>query len=146
MRTFEDLEIGHEFELGSYTVTEEEILEFGRRYDPQPFHTDPEAAGDSVFGGLIASGWLTAAIFMRLYYETVLADADGRGSPGVEDLRWRAPVRPGDTLSGTIRVEDKAPSATTPGRGTVVLASELRNQDGTTVLTLRARGLFGMRG
>src|SRR5207237_1348817 len=83
---------------GTVTLTDKEILEFGRRYDPQPFHVDPEAARESVFGGLIASGWLTGSLFMRLFTTGVLNKYSSLGSPGLEELRWLRPVRPGDVL------------------------------------------------
>jgi acyl dehydratase len=142
---FEDFEPGQVYELGSRTVTEAEILEFARQFDPQPFHLDPEAAKESVFGGLIASGWHTGAIWMRLYVDAMLGDAASRGSPGVEELRWLAPVRPGDTLTGSLTVLDVTPSATRPDRGTVRIRGELTNQDGVTVLRMTSRGHFGRR-
>jgi len=142
---FEDFEPGQVYELGSRTVTEAEILEFARQFDPQPFHVDPEAAKESVFGGLIASGWHTGAIWMRLYVDAMLGGATSRGSPGVEELRWLAPVRPGDTLTGSLTVLDVTPSATRPDRGTVRIRGELTNQDGVTVLRMTSRGHFGRR-
>jgi acyl dehydratase len=142
---FEDIVEGTEFELGSTTVTREEILEFAVRFDPQPFHVDEEAAKESMFGGLIASGWHTAAIWMRLYVDTVLANTASLGSPGVEELRWLKPVRPGDTLTGRARILWTKPSERDPRRGTVFTESELSNQDGEIVMRLRARGLFGRR-
>lgn len=144
--TFEDFEPGQVYELGSRTVTEAEILEFARQFDPQPFHLDPEAAKESVFGGLIASGWHTGAIWMRLYVDAMLGGAASRGSPGVEELRWLAPVRPGDTLTGSLTVLDVTPSATRPDRGTVRIRGELTNQDGVTVMRMTSRGHFGRRG
>ena len=145
MRTFEDFPPGSVFELGSYTVERDELLDFARRYDPQPIHIDEEAAANGPFKGLIASGWHTGSIFMRLFVEGILNDTDGRGSPGVEELRWRHPVRPGDTLTGTVTVAEAYPSERDPTRGTIVTSSELRNQDGVVVMTLRARGLYGRR-
>ena len=111
---FEDFEEGQVYELGEKTLTKEEIVAFAREYDPQPFHVDEEAAKGSAFGGLIASGWHTAAIFMRLYADAVLSRAESMGSPGVEELRWLKPVRPGDTLSARLTVLDAAPSASRP--------------------------------
>lgn len=142
---WEDFTPGRVFELGSVTVSEDEILDFGRRFDPQPFHTDPEAAAESPFGGLIASGWHTGSLWMRLYVDAVLADSDSRGSPGVEEVRWRAPVRPGDTLSGRVEVVDAQPSSKDPTRGTVFTESSMTNQDGVVVMTFKGRGHFGRR-
>jgi acyl dehydratase len=139
VRYWEDFAVGHEAVYGSHTITEEEILAFAREYDPQPFHVDPEAAAASPFGGLIASGWQTAAIYMSLYVRAQMLDTAGLGSPGVEELRWLAPVRPGDTLTARSRVVDAWPSESDPGRGTMVGENELVNQDGVVVLRFRAR-------
>ena len=142
---FEDFAVGRVFDLGEKTLTKEEILAFATEYDPQPFHVDEEAAERSAFGGLIASGWHTAAVFMRLYADAVLSRAASMGSPGVEELRWLKPVRPGDTLSAAITVLDAVPSTRTPGRGTVYFVAEVRNGRGERVMTMKARGLFGLR-
>ena len=139
MRFWEDFEVGDEAVHGSHTITEEEIVAFAREYDPQPFHLDPAAAAASPFGGLIASGWHTAAIYMGLYVRNAMDDTAGMGSPGVEELRWLAPVRPGDTLTARSRVVDAWPSESDPGRGTMVGENELVNQDGVVVLRFRAR-------
>jgi acyl dehydratase len=142
--TFEDFAAGQVYELGSRTVTEGEMVDFARQWDPQPFHVDPEAAKESVFGGLIASGWQTGAIWMRMYVDTMLGSA-ARGSPGIEELRWLAPVRPGDTLSGRLTVLEATPSATRPDRGTIRIRGEMVNQDGVTVMAMTSRGHFGRR-
>lgn len=143
---FEDLEPGRVHELGSVVVTEDEILDFARRWDPQAFHVDPEAAKESVFGGLIASGWHTGAMWMRLYVDSLLDGAASMGSPGVEELRWLAPVRPGDTLSGRLTVLETTPSARRrQDRGTVRIRGEMVNQDGVTVMSMVSRGHFGLR-
>ena len=141
---FEDFAAGQVYELGSRTVTEDEIVDFARQWDPQPFHVDAEAAKQSVFGGLIASGWQTGAIWMRMYVDAVLGSA-ARGSPGIEELRWLAPVRPGDTLSGRLTVLEATPSATKPDRGTIRIRGEMVNQDGVTVMAMTSRGHFGRR-
>jgi len=141
---FEDIEPGGVYELGTRTVTESEIVAFAREWDPQPFHTDPEAAKGSVFGGLIASGWHTGSMWMRMYVDTMLGSA-ARGSPGIEELRWLAPVRPGDTLSGRLTVLEARPSATKPDRGTIRIRGEMVNQDGVTVMSMTSRGHFGRR-
>ncbi len=142
---FEDFTPGRVFELGSVTVTAEAIIDFATQFDPQPFHVDPVAAADSSFGGLIASGWHTGSLWMRLYADALLLDADSRGSPGVEEVRWRAPVRPGDTLTGTTTVVDAQPSSKDPSRGTVFTESSMINQDGVVVMTMKGRGTFGRR-
>ncbi len=144
-RYFEDFEIGAVFELGSVTVDAADIVEFAERYDPQPFHVDPDAAAASPFGGLIASGWHTCAMFMRLFADGILLDSSSQGASGMEELRWLAPVRPGDTLSGRFTIVDANPSSTRPGRGTVHFLSEMLNQDGVIVLSMRGRGQFGTR-
>jgi acyl dehydratase len=141
---FEDIEPGEVYELGTRTVTESEIVAFAREWDPQPFHTDPEAAKGSVFGGLIASGWHTGSMWMRMYVDTMLGSA-ARGSPGIEELRWLAPVRPDDTLSGRLTVLEATPSATRPDRGTIRIRGEMVNQDGVTVMSMTSRGHFGRR-
>lgn len=142
---FEDFRPGQTVELGNRTVTEEEIVAFARQWDPQPFHTDAEAARDSVFGGLIASGWHTGAMWMRLYVDSLLGSSASQGSPGVEELRWLAPVRPGDTLTGRLEVLEAVPSARRPDRGTVRIRAEMVNQDGVTVMSMTSRGHFGRR-
>jgi acyl dehydratase len=142
---FEDFRPGQTVELGSRTVTEEEIVAFARQWDPQPFHTDAEAARDSVFGGLIASGWHTGAMWMRLYVDSLLGGSASQGSTGVEELRWLAPVRPGDTLTGSLEVLEAVPSERRPDRGTVRIRAEMVNQDGVTVMSMTSRGHFGRR-
>ena len=145
MRYWEDFEVGDATAFGPVTVTEDEIVEFARRYDPQPFHVDAEAAKQSPYGGLIASGWHTAALYMSMFVRGVLLDAASLGSPGVEEIRWLAPVRPGDTLSGRSTITDLRESSTDPRRGTVVTTNEVLNQDGTVVLRMKARGFFARR-
>ena len=145
MRYFEDFRPGDVTELEPVTVSAEEIVEFASRYDPQPFHVDPEAAKASAFGGLVASGWHTVALFMGSFVRTVLLDSASMGSPGVEEIRWLAPVRPGDTLHPRATVEDARASATRTGRGTIFTLCEVFNQHGTLVMTLKARSFFGRR-
>ena len=142
---FEDLHEGQIIALGSHTMTSDEIVAFARQFDPQPFHIDPEAAAASTFGGLIASGWHTASVFMRLYVDAVLADAASMGSPGIEQLRWLHPVRPGDELTGAFVVTSTRRSSKRADRGTVFFRGEMTNQDGVVVLSMSGRGLFGRR-
>jgi acyl dehydratase len=145
MRYWEDFRIGDTTEVGPVTVSEAEIVEFATRYDPQPFHVDPIAAAQTPYGGLIASGWHTTALFMGMFVRAVLLDSASLGSPGVEEIRWTAPVRPGDTLSGRTTITDVQPSSTNPKRGTVFTTNEVFNQDGVLVLTMKARGFFARR-
>lgn len=142
-RYFDDFVVGETIELGSVVVTEQEILDFARRFDPQTFHTDPVAARESPFGGLIASGWHTCSLYMRLLYDGMLADAASQGSTGMEELRWLVPVRPGDTLTARYHVLDAQRSSTKPHRGTVTFRAELVNQHGDEVLRMVGRGLYG---
>ncbi len=142
---FEDFTEGLVFELGSVEVTEAAILEFAEQFDPQPFHVDLEAAAASPYGGLIASGWHTCALYMRLLCDGLLADSSSQGASGVEELRWLAPVRPGDTLHGRYTVITAKRSETKPNRGTVTFLAELSNQDEVAVLSMVGRGLFGTR-
>jgi acyl dehydratase len=141
---FEDFTEGHIFELGQTRVDEHEMLQFARRYDPQPFHVDPVAAVDTPFGGVIASGWFTAALFMRLYVDAVLADSTSQGSPGGDELRWLSPVRAGDVLSGRLTVVETRPSTKHPDRGSAILRGELY-RGGEAVFRTTFRGLFGRR-
>jgi acyl dehydratase len=145
MRYWEDFHVGDVAELGPVTVTEDEIVEFATRFDPQPFHVDPGAARESPFGGLIASGWHTAAIYMGMFVRGVLEGTASLGSPGVEELRWLAPVRPGDTLRGRTTITDVQPSSTTPGRGTIFGEHAVINQDGVVVMRFRSRGFIARR-
>jgi acyl dehydratase len=144
--TFDDFEPGQIYELGTKTVTEDEIIDFARQFDPQPFHVDPEAAKESDFRGLIASGWHTGAMWMRLYVDSLLGGASGQGSSGIEELRWLVPVRPGDTLSARLTVLEVTVSERHPDRGTVRLRGEMVNQAGATVMSMVSRGRFARRG
>lgn len=146
MRYWEDFEAGQVYELGPHTVTAEEIVEFARQFDPQPFHLDEEAAARGPFGGLIASGWHTAALFMRMYVEELINETVSMGSPGIEELRWLVPVRPGDELRGRVTILEATASATRPDRGTIRARMEMLNQRDEVVLTMVARGFLGRRG
>ena len=136
VRYFEDYRVGESAEFGSYEVTEQEILEYARRFDPQPFHVDPEAAKRSMFGGLIASGWHTGAMMMRMYCEHGHAGEPILASPGFDDLKWLKPVRPGDQLSVRQTVKEIVPSKSRPDRGLVKFDSTVLNQAGEAVMTV----------
>lgn len=139
---FEDYEPGSVHEFGSIRVDEEEVLAFGRRFDPQVFHTDPEAAERTEYGGLIASGWHTAGLMMRLYSDHYLSKVATLVSPGVDNLRWLRPVRPGDELSLRVTVAEARRSRSKPDRGLVRSDVEVLNQRGEVVMTLSALNFF----
>lgn len=141
-RWFEDYEPGSVHEFGSIRVEEEEVLAFGRRFDPQVFHTDIEAAKATEYGGLIASGWHTAALMMRLYSDHYLSKVATLVSPGVDELRWLLPVRPGDELSLRVTVAEARRSRSKPDRGIVRSAIEVLNQRGERVMTCTAMNFF----
>ncbi|MBI1180867.1 MAG: dehydratase [Alphaproteobacteria bacterium] len=142
---FEDFSEGQEIELGSVTVDRDEVLEFARRYDPQPFHVDEAAARASIYGGLIASGWHTGAMMMRLLCDGLFLRAAGMGSPGLDQLRWIRPVRPGDTLTLHGRVLTAKASRSKPDRGAVDISYKAFNQDGELAMTFQAVTLFARR-
>jgi acyl dehydratase len=145
MRYFEDFHVGDSFELGPLTVTEEEIIAFAKQYDPQYFHIDPERAKDSIFGGLVASGWHTTALFMRMFVDDVLSKIDSIGSPGVDEVRWLQPVRPNDTLHGRFTVIDARVSKSRPRMGILRSTCEIFNQRGELLMTLKGVHLVGRR-
>lgn len=136
-RYFEDYDEGESFEFGNITVSEEEIIAFAMQFDPQPFHIDPQAAKESLYGGIIASGWHTGSLFMRSLVENFISDAS-LGSPGVDNMRWPAPVRAGDVLTAKVTVVSKRRSRSKPDRGILVSRSELFNQDKRLVMELTA--------
>jgi acyl dehydratase len=142
---FEDFAVGQIREVGSRVVDATEVVAFATAYDPQPFHIDAEAAKASPFGGLIASGWHTAAMVMRLMCDGYLLDAAGTASPGVDELRWLAPVRPGDTLTARAEVLEVTPSRSKPDRGMVRSLWTASNQDGVLVFSVKGIGIFMRR-
>jgi acyl dehydratase len=144
-RYFEDYPPGAVFEGGAIAVTEAEILEFAGKYDPQPMHTDPEAAARGYFGGLIASGWHTAAMMMRLFAAHFLSSASSLASPGIDELRWVRPVRPGDVLRVRVTVTKARRSRSKPEQGVVHSFAEVLNQSGEVVMTLKPISLLRCR-
>ncbi|MEA2625884.1 MAG: hypothetical protein QOD06_1929, partial [Candidatus Binatota bacterium] len=144
-RYLEDFAVGETIDLGSKTVSRDEILRFAREFDPQPFHVDEEAARSTIYGGLIASGWHTVSIFMRLLVDGMLKGSASMGSPGVDEVRWLVPVRPGDTLTARAVVLDVVPSRSKPDRGHIRTTYEAYNQKGEKVMTMTGRGIFGRR-
>ena len=145
MRYWEDIKQGEVFELGSRTMDKERMIAFAREFDPQPFHTDEKAAEASIWGGLIASGWLTGSTLMRLLYDGFLKDTASLGSPGIDELRWLKPVRPGDTLTARLTVIEATASRSRPDRGIVRTRMELMNQDGEVVMTVTGVNFISRR-
>jgi acyl dehydratase len=144
-RHFEDYPPGAVVQYGPIAVDEAAVIEFGRQFDPQPFHVDRQRAATSPFGGLIASGWHTAGLMMRLLVDHFLPRGAGLGSPGIDELRWLAPVRPGDSLSVRITVIEARPSRSKPDRGLVRSQIEVLNQRDEPVMTLQAMTLMRCR-
>ena len=142
---WEDFKVGERSEMGRHTFGADEIVTFARQFDPQPFHTDPQAARESAFGGLIASGWHTCAVGMRLMVDQYIGRTVSLGSPGIEDIRWLRPVRAGDTLTYSRTVTASRASATRAGVGLVKHRWEAVNQAGETVLTMEGWGMYGRR-
>jgi acyl dehydratase len=142
---WEDFTPGDVVEIGRHTFTEAEIIAFATQFDPQPFHTDPEAARSTFYGGLIASGWHTCAVGMRLMVQSYIGRAASAGSPGVENIRWLGPVRPGDTITYRRIILEARPSGSRPGIGLVRSRSEAVNQHGNTVMTMDGWGMFRRR-
>ncbi|MFH0821428.1 MAG: MaoC family dehydratase [Pseudomonadota bacterium] len=144
-RYFEDYLPGAVHEFGSITIGEAEIIEFALRFDPQPFHIDPEAARQSAFGGLIASGWHTVSLTMRLLVDHYVSKPASLGSPGVDEVRWRKPVRPGDTLSVRVTILESKLSRSKPGQGSIRSNIEVLNQHREVVMTWKGIGLVRCR-
>ena len=143
---WEDFQIGQVREFGAMTVTLDAVTDFAGRFDPQPFHLDEAAGRATPYGGLIASGWHTAAMAMRMMCDAYLLDAASLGSPGIDNLRWLAPVRPGDTLRTRMTVLAARVMQSRPDAGLVESRWEVMNQHGTVVLDMRGWGMFGRRG
>jgi acyl dehydratase len=142
---WEDLAVGSQRELGSVSPTKEQIIAFATQFDPQPFHVDEEAARESLFGGLCASGWHTCAMTMRLMVDNFLRESASLGSPGLESLKWLKPVFPGDTLSLRHTILESRAMSKRPDVGLVRTAWELVNQHGDKVLYMDGYGMFRRR-
>jgi acyl dehydratase len=144
-RYFEDYQTAEVLEFGDHLVTREEIIDFASRYDPQPFHLDDEAARESIYGGLIASGWMTCSVVMRMLVDHFISPVSSMGSPGIDELRWLGPVRPGDRLRVRVTVVDARRSKSRPDRGVIQLRQEAINQHGEVVLSMRGMGMYKCR-
>lgn len=144
-RYFDDFEAGERFVSRGVTLSESQILDFALTYDPQPFHLDRTAAEASPYGGLIASGFQTLALAFRMFYQEKVINACAMGSPGMSELRWLAPVRPGDTLRTEADVMATRPSRSKPDRGSVEMAFSVRNQRDEVVMTFRTTIILARR-
>lgn len=143
---WEDFQPGAQLLSGTVEVTREEVIAFATRYDPQRFHVDEAAAKDTMFGGLIASGWMTASLTMRLMCDAYLLASTSMGSPGVEKLQWLKPVRPGDVLQVRTTVLEARPMGSRPDMGLAKSRTETLNQHGEVVLSMEAWGMYRKRG
>jgi acyl dehydratase len=142
---FEDFHPGQEIDLGTRSVSEDEIIAFASQFDPQPFHVDPEAAAGSIYGGVIASGWHTCSMMMRMVVDGLMARSSSMGSPGLDSVRWLRPVRPGDTLQVRYVTKDVKASNSRPDRGVVWSKWVATNQHGEEVCTIEGMGMFARR-
>lgn len=142
---WEDFPVGNVREFGGITLTKEAVIDFARQFDPQPFHLDEDAARDSLFGKLAASGWHTGALAMRMMCDDYLLDSASLGSPGLEKLKWLKPVYPGDTLRVRLTVTDARASMSKPGVGLVRSSWEVLNQHNEVVMTMDGWNMFGRR-
>ncbi|HUN35990.1 MAG TPA: MaoC family dehydratase [Trebonia sp.] len=145
VRYFEDYVPGLVVDCGRFTVSQAEIIDFARRYDPQPFHIDPEAAADGPYGGIIASGWQTASLVMRQLVERFISPESGLGAAGVDEIRWPRPLRPGDTLRVRGSVLEARLSQSKPDRGIVRSLMEAVNADGEVVMTMQGINFIRVR-
>lgn len=143
--SYEDLEVGKTYDVGSHTFTRDEIVQFASQFDPQPFHVDEAAGAASIFGGLAASGWHTCSVMMAMLVRNMLVGSTSMGSPGVDEIRWYKPVLVGDTIAMTNTVLGKRVSASKPDRGIVETEWTGINQRGETVITVRSKAIFGRR-
>lgn len=145
-RFYEDYAVGEVIRSAAITLTEADIIDFAFKYDPQPFHIDKLSAEKSIYGGLIASGWQVIAVTFRMLVQEGFLGEGSMGSPGVEELKWMLPVRPGDTLRGEVEVLEMRVSASKPDRGVVRMAYRIINQKGEVVSSLRSAQLVKRRG
>jgi acyl dehydratase len=142
---FEDFEVGQRFETGSVTVSEADIIAFARQFDPQYYHIDPQAAKNSAFGGLIASGFHTLSLSMRLFFDLDIWPEAMIASPGLENVKFLKPMRPGDTIRAAAEVVEIKASASKPDRGVVIMEHPCWNQNDEMILTLRCVHLLRRR-
>ena len=142
---WEDFKVGDTAPMGEVVMDKADMIQFANRYDPQPFHVDEAAAKQSMFGGLIASGWQTCALVMRMMVDSYLSDSASLGSPGVDNVRWLKPVRPGDTIRAQRTVLETRASQSKPDMGVVKTRWEAYNQNNEVVMSMEGYGMFTRR-
>lgn len=145
MRYYEDFTVGETVDLGQVSLSADEIIAFATRYDPQPMHVDPVAGAKTIYGSLIASGWQTASSYMRLLVDGILSDSASIGSPGIDNLRWLKPVKPGDVLRARLTVLEAKTSRSRPDWGIVRTRGEMLNQNDELVMQVEAVNFFSRR-
>ena len=142
---FEDLNIGQKILIGPISVTEVEIIEFAKKFDPQPFHIDAEKAKDSLFGGLCASGWHTCSLYMRMLYDGLLINLASLGSPGMNEIRWLKPLFPNETIKGELHIISKIPSKSKPFIGSIIIDSKVFNSKKELIMTMQSISIVKKR-
>jgi acyl dehydratase len=145
MLYFEDLNIGQKILIGPISVTEVEIIEFAKKFDPQPFHIDAKKAKDSLFGGLCASGWHTCSLYMRMLYDGLLINLASLGSPGMNEIRWIKPLFPNETIKGELDIIRKTPSKSKPYIGSIVIDSKVFNSKKELIMTMQSISIVKKR-
>jgi len=145
MLYFEDLNIGQKILIGPISVTEVEIIEFAKKFDPQPFHIDAEKAKDSLFGGLCASGWHTCSLYMRMLYDGLLINLASLGSPGMNEIRWLKPLFPNETIKGELHIINKTPSKSKPFIGSIIIDSKVFNSKKELIMTMQSISIVKKR-
>ena len=142
---FEDLNIGKKILIGPISVSEKEIIEFAKKFDPQPFHVDIEKAKDSLFGNLCASGWHTCSLYMRMLYDGLLINLASLGSPGMNEIRWIKPLFPNETINGVLTIISKTPSKSKPSIGSMVIDSKVFNSKKELIMTMQSISIIKKR-
>jgi acyl dehydratase len=142
---FEDLNIGKKILIGPISVSEKEIIEFAKKFDPQPFHVDIEKAKDSLFGNLCASGWHTCSLYMRMLYDGLLINLASLGSPGMNEIRWIKPLFPNETINGELTIISKTPSKSKPSIGSMVIDSKVFNSKKELIMTMQSISIVKKR-
>ena len=142
---FEDLNIGKKILIGPISVSEKEIIEFAKKFDPQPFHVDIEKAKDSLFGNLCASGWHTCSLYMRMLYDGLLINLASLGSPGMNEIRWIKPLFPDETINGELTIISKTPSKSKPSIGSMVIDSKVFNSKKELIMTMQSISIVKKR-